>query len=141
MSTNQSPTAPTLGLTLLPTACQKALPCRSILCLLIHSDGRPSSVERPTYTDRPRCRPPRKRGHCLNCHEDTHSLKQCRHPFINTSGRLNPDLGQFGDDGDAYPRLQARVNRYRRGDKRSLSNNQKKQKNNHRHRGHSRGQH
>ena len=44
------------------------------------------------------------RGHRLNCHEDAHSLKQCRHAFINASDCLNPDLGQPGDDGEAYRR-------------------------------------
>ena len=32
------------------------------------------------------------RGHCLNCHEDTHCFRQRRHPFINASGCLNPQL-------------------------------------------------
>ena len=53
------------------------------------------------------------RGHCLNCHEDTHSFRNCRHPFINASGCLNPELGQLGDD-DAYRRWQARMTSYRR---------------------------
>ena len=52
------------------------------------------------------------RGHCLNCHEDTHSFRNCRHPFINASGCLNPELGQLGDD-DAYRRWQARMTSYR----------------------------
>ena len=68
-------------------------------------------------------------GHCLNCHEDTRSLKQCRHPFINASGCLNPDLEQPGDDGEAYRRWQARITRYRREGKPSRSNNQKKTEN------------
>ena len=38
------------------------------------------------------------RGHCLNCHEDTRSFRNCRHPFINESGCLNTKLGQLGDD-------------------------------------------
>ena len=54
------------------------------------------------------------RGHCLNCREDTHSFRHFRHPFINASGCLNPELGQFGDD-DAYRRWQARMTSYRRG--------------------------
>ena len=53
------------------------------------------------------------RGHCLNCHEDTHSFRNCRHPFINASGCLNPELGQLGDD-NAYRRWQARMTTYRR---------------------------
>ena len=53
------------------------------------------------------------RGHCLNCREDTHSFRNCRHPFINASGCLNPELGQLGDD-DAYRRWQARIPSYRR---------------------------
>ena len=43
------------------------------------------------------------RGHCFNCHEDTHAFRNCRHPFIDASGCLNPELGQLGDD-DAYRR-------------------------------------
>ena len=58
------------------------------------------------------------RGHCLNCHEDTHSFRNCRHPFINASGCLNPELGQFDND-DAYRRWQARMTSYRRGNSRS----------------------
>ena len=56
------------------------------------------------------------RGHCLNCHEDTHSFRNCRHPFINASGCLNPELGQLGDD-DANRRWQARMTSYRRDGK------------------------
>ena len=82
-----------------------------------------------------------KQGHCLNCHEDTHSLQQCRHLFINASGCLNPDLGQPGDNREAYRRWQARMLRFRREDKPSRSSNQKKQKNNRRRRGHLHGQH
>ena len=53
------------------------------------------------------------RGHYLNYHEDTHSFRNCRHPFINASGCLNADLGQLGDD-DAYRRWQARMTSYGR---------------------------
>ena len=53
------------------------------------------------------------RDHCLNCHDDTHSLRNCRHPFINASGCLNPELGQLGDD-DVFQRWQARMVSYRR---------------------------
>ena len=57
------------------------------------------------------------RGHCLNLHEDTYSLKQCRHPVIHARGCLSPDLGQLGDGGEAYRRWQVRMIRYRREDK------------------------
>ena len=60
------------------------------------------------------------RGHCLNCHEDTHSLRNCRHPFINASGCLNPELGQLGDD-DVVRRWQARMVSYRRDGRSSRS--------------------
>ena len=45
------------------------------------------------------------RRHCLNWREDTQSFRNCRHPFINVTGCLNPELGQLGDD-DAYRRWQ-----------------------------------
>ena len=70
------------------------------------------------------------RGHCLNCHEDTHSFRNCRHPFINASGCLNPELGQLGDD-DAYRRWQARMTSYRRDGKSYRAHNHNK---NHRYR-------
>ena len=41
------------------------------------------------------------REFCLNCHEDNHYFRHCRHPFITASGFLNPELSQFGDD-DAH---------------------------------------
>ena len=47
------------------------------------------------------------RGHGLNCHEDTHSVRNNRHPFINASGCLNPELSQLGDD-DIFRKWQAR---------------------------------
>ena len=75
------------------------------------------------------------RGHCLNCHEDTYSFKQCRHPFINASCCLNPELGQLGDD-DAYRRWQARMMSYRRNGKSSRTRNHKKNRS-----GQSRGNH
>jgi len=79
------------------------------------------------------------RGRCLNCHEDKHSLRQCRHPFLNLSGILNPDLGTLGDDGEAFRRWQERMIRHRReNNSRPNKYNQKK----HRRRpGPSRGQH
>ena len=111
--------------------------CQSICCLLIHSNGRPSSVERPTYIDRPRCCPRRNRAHSLNCDEEKHSLKQRRRPSINASGCLNPDLGQLGDDIESHRRWQARIMPYRRQVKPSHSNNNKKYETNRRRLGHS----
>ena len=68
------------------------------------------------------------RGHCLNCHEDTHSFRNCRHPFINASGCLNPELGQLGDD-DAYRRWQARMTSYRRDGTSSRAHTKKNRRN------------
>ena len=62
------------------------------------------------------------RGRCLNCHEDTHSLRNCRYPFINASDCFNPELGQHGDD-DAYRRWQARMTSYHRDGKSSRAYN------------------
>ena len=76
----------------------------------------------------------------MNCHEDAHSLRQCRQSFINASGCLNQDLGQLGDGGGAYRRQQQRMNRYRREEKSSRSN-KKPHKQNRSHRGDPRGQH
>ena len=53
----------------------------------------------------------------LDCHETSHSFKQRSHPFINTSGCINSELGQLGDNGAAYRRWQERMLRYRRGSK------------------------
>ena len=78
------------------------------------------------------------RGLCLNCDEDNRSFKHRRHPFINTSGCLNPELGQLGDD-DIYQRWQARMVCYRRDGKSSRPNNHKK--NRRHHSGQSRGHH
>ena len=78
------------------------------------------------------------RGLCLNCHEDNHSFKHCRHSFINASGCLNPELGQLGDD-DAYRRWQVRMICYRREGKPPRPNNHKK--NRRHHSGRSRGYH
>ena len=69
------------------------------------------------------------RGHCLNCHDNTHSFRNCRHPFNNASSCWNPELGQLGE-GDAYKRCQARMNRYRRDGKSSRAQNQKKNRSN-----------
>ena len=68
-------------------------------------------------------------GHCLNCHEDTHSFRKCRHPFINASGCLNPELGQLCDD-DAYRRWQALMTSYRSDGKSSRADNHKKYRRN-----------
>ena len=54
-------------------------------------------------------------GHCLNCHETTHSFKKSMHPFSNASGCIKPELGQLGGNDDAYRRWQERMLRYRRG--------------------------
>ena len=78
------------------------------------------------------------RGHCLKCHEDTHSFRNFRNTFTNASSCLNPELGQLGDD-DAYGRWQARMTSYRRDGKFSRSHNHNKKR---RHRsGQSRGYH
>ena len=79
------------------------------------------------------------RGRRLNCHEDSHSLRQCKHTFQNLSGVLNPDLGTLDDDGAAFRRWQERMTRHRR------LNNSRPNTHNHegnrRRSGHSRGQH
>ena len=69
------------------------------------------------------------RCHCLNCHEDTHSLRICRHLFINASGCLNPELGQLGDD-DVFRRWQARMVSYRRDGRSSRSQTYNKSRRN-----------
>ena len=53
--------------------------------------------------------------------DSTHSFQNCRHPFINASGCLNPELGQLDND-DAYRRWQARITSYRRDKSRSHPN-------------------
>ena len=65
---------------------------------------------------------------CLNCHEDTHSFRNCRRPFINANGCLNPELGQLGDD-DAYRRWQARMTSYRRDGRSSRAHTKKNRRN------------
>ena len=65
------------------------------------------------------------RGLCLNCHEDNHSFKHCRHPFIIASGCLSPELDQRGDD-NTYRRWQARMVCHRRDGKSSFPYNHKK---------------
>ena len=141
MSTNPSPIAPILGVTLLPNAgpyvdehhCGEVL----AVCSSIQTDGPP--LWKGLLTPTARAAALREgRGHSLNCHEDTHSLKQCRHPFVNASGGLNPDLGELGEACRCW---QTCMIRYHREDKPSRSNNQKKQKISRRRRGHSRGQH
>ena len=54
-------------------------------------------------------------GHCLNCHDTWHSFKRCKHPFTKASRGIDPELGQLGDNGDAYRRWQIRMLSYRRG--------------------------
>ena len=79
------------------------------------------------------------RGHCLNLHEDSHSLRQCRHPFRNPSNILDPDLGTLVNDGEAFRRWQERMIGHRReNNSRSNTHNQKEHK---RRFGHLRGQH
>ena len=56
------------------------------------------------------------KGRCLNCHGTDHSFKHCPQAFINGSGCLNPQLGQLGDNGDAYRRWQQRMRSHRRRD-------------------------
>ena len=36
-------------------------------------------------------------GHCLNCNGTDHSMKTCNQEYLNTSGILNPALGQLND--------------------------------------------
>ena len=78
-------------------------------------------MECPSYTARAAALR-ENRGHCLNCYEDSHSLRQCRQPFNRASGCFNPDFGQLGDDGEAYRRWQARIIRYRQEAKSARSN-------------------
>ena len=65
------------------------------------------------------------RGLGLNCHENNHSFKHCRHPFTTASACLNPELSQLGDD-DAHRHRQTRRVFYHRDDKSSRPNNHKK---------------
>ena len=58
----------------------------------------------------------------------THSFRNCRHPFINASGCLNPELGQRGDD-DAYRRWQARMTSHRRDGTSSRAHTKKNRRN------------
>ena len=53
-------------------------------------------------------------GHCLNCHETSHSFKQCTRPITKNSGYINSEFGQLGDNGEAYHRWQERMLRYHR---------------------------
>ena len=69
------------------------------------------------------------RDHCLNCHGDTHSLRNCRHPFISASGCLNPELSQLGDD-DVFRRWRARVVSYHRDGRSSRSQTYNKNRRN-----------
>ena len=42
-------------------------------------------------------------------------MKSCAQDFLNTSGILNPALGQLNDGGHAYRQWQQRMRSYRRG--------------------------
>ena len=68
------------------------------------------------------------RWHCLNCDEDTHSYRNCRHPFSNASGCLNPELGQLGDD-NSYRRWRSRMTSYHRDGKSTRAHNKKRRRN------------
>ena len=70
------------------------------------------------------------RGLCLICHEGNNFFKHCRHPFINASGCLNPELGQL-DYHDAYRRWQGRIICHRRGGTSSHPKNHKKNRRHH----------
>ena len=54
------------------------------------------------------------RNRCLNCSGDDHSMKHCPAPFTNSSGLLNPELGELHDKSDAFRRWQGRMRSYRR---------------------------
>ena len=54
-------------------------------------------------------------GRCLNCNGTDHSMKSCAQDFLNTSGILNPALGQPNDGGRAYRQWKQRMRSYRRG--------------------------
>ena len=77
-------------------------------------------------------------GQCLNCGGRDHSMKTCRNHFINTTGVLNPGLGELNDGGHAFQQWQQRMLSYRRG-----QYERHVQQNSHRHskRSNSRGQH
>ena len=75
---------------------------------------------------------------CLNCGGRDHSVKTCQNPFMNSTGILNPGLGELNDGGHALQQWQQRMPSYRRGQYESYvqrnSNNRSK-------RSSSRGQH
>ncbi len=72
-------------------------------------------------------------GHCLNCNGTDHSMKTCPQDFLNTSGILNPALGQLNDGGQAYRQWQRRMCSYRRGQyEHTLNKNQARHSNNNR---------
>lgn len=55
-------------------------------------------------------------GMCLNCgQKNHHNMRQCTLPFTNSTGLLNPELGELHDNGDAFHRWQRRMQSYRRG--------------------------
>ena len=69
----------------------------------------------PLLTSAARARALRAHGvHCHNCNGTDHSMKSCTQDFLNTSGILNPALGQVNDGGHAYRQWQPRMRSYRR---------------------------
>ena len=54
-------------------------------------------------------------GLCLNCGSRDHGVKTCQNPFINSTGVLNPGLGERNDGGHAFQQWQQRMLSYRRG--------------------------
>ena len=118
---------PTPGSTKCPTAGPENNNTFGKVSLLLPR-SRPTTLASGAASLRPPPAPPaamrENRCHCLNCHEDTHYLRNCRHPFINASGCINPELGQLGDD-DAFRRWQERMVSYRRDgtSSRSQTNN------------------
>ena len=66
------------------------------------------------------------KGYCLNCHGTDHSFRRCPRPLINDSGYLNPHLGQLGNNGEAYRRLQQRMRSHKRRDTRSSSSSDRR---------------
>ena len=62
-------------------------------------------------------------GHCLNCNGTGHSMKTCSEGFLNTSGVLNPSLGQFNGGGNAYRQWQQRLRNLERNSNRYDNSN------------------
>jgi len=83
------------------------------------------------------------RGKCLNCSSPDHSMKTCPSDFGNSSGLLNPELGNLNDGSAAWRRWQTRIRTYRRNsaggsNSNSRSKNQGRHSSNRRNRGYSR---